>query len=210
MPNWKTHIEIGKKVNKVLKYEGDDYNLFLIANVLPDVNNSYFLTNVSAYVPHNITHLKNIKGITYLRFKEKYKTQIENKDPLFMGYLLHLYVDYYFNQDYYNRVSNKRGPKQPAVKLKEIKHHDFAVFNSKFKNNNIAIDDVDKIVTKIKDLEEVLIKNDDILAINKFLAEQEHDATNYIFYKEVELDLLLNKCVKSFIQEFSLNSKINN
>ncbi len=210
MPNWKTHIEIGKKVNKVLGYEGSDYNIFLVANVLPDVNNSYFLTNVSAYVPHNITHLKNIKGITYLRFKEKYKTQIENKDPLFIGYLLHLYVDYYFNQDYYNRISNKRGTKQPAVKLKEIKHHDFAVFNAKFKNNNIVIDDVDNIVTKIKDLEEVLIKSDDVLAIHKFLVEQEHDATKYVFYKEAELDLLLNKCVKSFIQEFSLTSKINN
>ena len=44
MPNWKTHIEIGLRLNEELKYDKKNLNLFLFGSILPDINNGYLIT----------------------------------------------------------------------------------------------------------------------------------------------------------------------
>ena len=46
MPNWKIHFEIGKRVNEELKFDGEDLNLFLLGNILPDLNNKYIVVEI--------------------------------------------------------------------------------------------------------------------------------------------------------------------
>ena len=38
MPNWKTHIEISKQLNKQLNYNDEEFELFAFGSILPDIN----------------------------------------------------------------------------------------------------------------------------------------------------------------------------
>ena len=41
MPTWGMHLLIAKKINK--KFKITDYNLFLIGNIITDINNGYLV-----------------------------------------------------------------------------------------------------------------------------------------------------------------------
>ena len=57
MPNWKTHLEISRRLNEKYKFNDKDYELFLIGSILPDINNSYVVTDISKKIGHSVTHL---------------------------------------------------------------------------------------------------------------------------------------------------------
>ena len=38
VPNWRVHLEIAKKANEQLQFNNEDYNLFLLGNIAPDIN----------------------------------------------------------------------------------------------------------------------------------------------------------------------------
>lgn len=52
MPTWGMHLLVAKKLNKKLKIK--DYNLFLIGNIITDINNGYLVQNVSKVIPQKI------------------------------------------------------------------------------------------------------------------------------------------------------------
>ena len=60
MPNWKTHLELGKRLRKNFDYDNKEYNLFLMGNILPDLNNGYMLKDISEKIDHEKTHLLSI------------------------------------------------------------------------------------------------------------------------------------------------------
>ena len=44
MPAWGMHLLIAKKVSEKINIE--NYNSFLIGNIVPDINNGYLIPNV--------------------------------------------------------------------------------------------------------------------------------------------------------------------
>ena len=76
MPNWKTHLEVGKKLNKYLKYNTKEFNMFLLGSILPDINNSHIVTDISTKIGHDITHVRKQKNPSYIEFYNKYSEEI--------------------------------------------------------------------------------------------------------------------------------------
>ena len=98
MPSWKIHSYIGNQVNKTIKV---NKKYFMIGNLLPD-QDRYNIGNLKRNIPRTTTHF--IKREDYLiginlpyydKMYNKYKDKFKN--PVLMGYLVHLLTDYYFN-----------------------------------------------------------------------------------------------------------------
>ncbi len=198
MPNWKTHLELGTRVNKYLQFSNEDQELFLLGNIIPDINNNHLVTNVATFIPHDVTHFKNQVEPTYKHFYKKYVQELKHNDPLYWGYLLHLYTDYVWNQDYYGRVKKTDVKKKSAIKLKEIKHHDFNSYNSNFKYNTLTITHIDTTLAKLKNIAEIKITKNDLQMVQEFLKETNLVHNNYLFYQEKDLDKLMTKTIKGF------------
>ena len=47
MPNWKTHLEVDKRLNNKLKLKDNEYIEFLFGNILPDINNAFIVSDIS-------------------------------------------------------------------------------------------------------------------------------------------------------------------
>lgn len=197
MPNWKTHIEIGLRLNEDLKYDKKDLNLFLFGSILPDINNGYLITDISNKIEHEITHMGKFINSSYTDFYNKYKNEIENKNPLFLGYLAHLYTDNTWNKNFYLRVQNENIHVENRDELRIMKQSDFKVYNNNFIKNIIEIDNPDYLLNEIKKIEEVVIEKDDILKSLKFLREQEIYNEKLKFYSLKELDNLINYTINN-------------
>lgn len=102
MPTWGMHLLTAKKLNKKLKI--NDYNLFLIGNIITDINNGYLVSNVSKVISHKDTHYysgkKNEKTgeIMFYDVEKFIQDNKENlKNSLVLGYITHLLTDVYWN-----------------------------------------------------------------------------------------------------------------
>jgi len=80
-------------------------NMLLLGSMLPDINNCYIVKNVLQKINHHITHMGKCKNPSYIDFYNKYINEINNNNPIFIGYLLHLFTDYKFNDHFYSKKS---------------------------------------------------------------------------------------------------------
>ena len=58
---------------------------------------------------------------------KEFKNEIENKNPLFLGYLAHLYTDNTWNKNFYTRVQNENIKVENRDELRIMKQSDFKV-----------------------------------------------------------------------------------
>jgi len=203
MPNWKTHLEVAKRCNEFLKYNDNDYMLFLFGNILPDINNQYIVNNLSKKIDRNITHFKNSDSHKiYNNFLNAYKTKINN--PLVFGYYCHLFTDYSFNNFSYTKLDNDDNLKDKNKdEIRKFKQNEFKKYNGNFKDNNLFITDIDLLVNETKNIPEIYIEKDDINKIINFLNIKETD-TNLSYFSKDELDTTLNNVINN-IKNFYLN-----
>ena len=132
MPNWKTHLEISRRLNEKYKFNDKDYELFLIGSILPDINNSYVVTDISQKIGHSVTHFWNQEKPSYICFYNKYQQDIDEHNPVFVGYVTHLYTDYTWNNNFYTSVSKRNFIEKDKEKLRILKQSDFKIYNNKF------------------------------------------------------------------------------
>ncbi len=196
MPNWKTHIEIGKILNKEIKYTGSEYELFLLGNILPDINNKYLLKNIKNKVEHKITHYTNPDIPTYLKFKEEHGGKVDI-NPLIYGYYIHLCTDYIWNKDF---VDNHKVKKQyvdlSAEELRIIKQNDFAIFNNNFFENNLEKLEAEEVMKYINQLKRVNLSKSEVESIKEFLKSQELKNSKLQIYTNEELLGLFNNSIE--------------
>ena len=50
MPSWGMHLLVAKKLNEKINIE--DYNSFLIGNLIPDLNNGFVVPDISKKMKH--------------------------------------------------------------------------------------------------------------------------------------------------------------
>ena len=194
MPNWKTHIEISKQLNKKLNYNDEEFELFAFGNILPDINNGHLVKDVSKIIDHKITHFVADKK-SYINFYNKYKDII--KEPLIMGYYTHLYTDFSFNRNFYEHEEIKKRNNEEHSILRKMKQSDFEVYNNKFYEDTITIEYVDEILNQSRKIEEVSITKEDIIKAKEFLDKQEKYNEDYKFYNEEELDILTEQTINN-------------
>lgn len=202
MPNWKVHLEIGKRLNNYFNYNNEDFNLFLLGNILPDINNCYIVTDISKKLDHTITHFGTYKELNYISFYNKYKNEIDNKKPLFDGYMAHLYTDNMWNRTFYNKIQNLEGLPEDRDEIRKMKQSDFKIYNNKYIDGTFEIDNMDTALKEIKKIEEVSITSEDIQKVEDFLNNQEKYVGQFKFHTEEELDKLMENTVREYIWEF--------
>lgn len=194
MPNWKIHLEVAKKVNKKLEYDGEYLELFLLGNILPDINNGYVVKGISKKLSHTQTHFKNDIDKTYINFYNEYKSCFNN--PLIVGYFVHLYTDYYWTNNYRSKI-NKISSYDSYTKEERmsLKHNDFKAYNNNFIDNVLNLKHYDLLINNINLIKEVSITKNDLILVNDFLYNQKEYNNKLKFYNSNELDLLLDKTI---------------
>ena len=186
MPNWRVHLEIAKKANEQLQFNNEDYNLFLLGNIAPDINNGYIVEGISHIYDHGHTHLYNPENhSTYTNFYKKYQ-DILKVNPIALGYLIHLYADYLLNKDYKAKCEQNHFDKNEYTKFK---HRDLRKYDSKYINNTITLNDYTEAVKELHQIEEIELEEQDLEKVIKFLDnKQTATDTNLEFYTVEELD----------------------
>lgn len=186
MPNWRVHLEIAKKINEQTQFNNEDYNLFLLGNIAPDINNGFIVEGISHIYEHDHTHLYNTENhATYMNFYQKYQ-DILKTNPVAFGYLVHLYTDYLLNKDYRIKCEQNHLDKEEYVKFK---HKDLKTYDNKYINNTITLNDYTEAIKELHQIEEIELDEQDLEKVIKFLDnKQPYTDTNLEFYTVEELD----------------------
>ena len=194
MPNWNVHLEVAKRLNKKLKYRKDNLSLFLIGNILPDINNCYIVKDISKRKKSGYTHFNDKTLFSYKVFYKKYKNNLNN--PLILGYFCHLYTDYIWNYNFYREHKNKIELKiLSRLKLRRLKQADFKCYDDLYIENTINIDNIDLILENILLIDRVSLTKEDLIKVKKYLDNQMPSNLNYNFYTKEELDKLMVKTI---------------
>ncbi|MBR2544263.1 hypothetical protein IKF04_03110 [Candidatus Saccharibacteria bacterium] len=206
MPGWNVHLEAGNRLADRLELSQEPRKEFLFGCLLPDVNNGY-INKVKTRKHHYETHYAFDKKSS-LNFYAANKAAVDAREPIFLGYLFHLYSDGYFNYDFYRTI--KRSPKWSHLnpdEKQDIKHHDFWLYDSKFHHylqiespaemQHLAhlantIDATDIEPADIADLERVLKYE-----LNTSVVDEP-----YQFYTEERLEDLVGSTIQSFSHDY--------
>jgi len=200
LPNWKIHVEIGMRLNKYLKYNEEELNLFLLGSVLPDINNGWIVPDASKIIEHDITHMGSFIEASYDKFYNKYKYEIDTKNPIFLGYMVHIYTDAIWNNNFYTSVKNLNVKYGNLDELKLMKQSDFKVYKNKFIANIIEIKNIDKALKEIQKIDTICVTKEDILKSIEFLKNEETYNFQYKFYTESKLDKLMDDTLNGLIE----------
>lgn len=201
MADWNTHLYCAHRVNRVLQYDGKDLDMFLFGNLLPDVNMGWII-ECGAHLEQADTHFDAI-GQEYfwapLRFYEKYKTEIDSEDPLFLGYLFHLWLDVSFMTDFVNRI-----PMSQMISdyhnVRQLKWKDAGLFSKEYRFP-LSAEHIDDIVVHSKAIEEISITADDLLRVVEYTnsESQEYEADEYYLYTKEEFAEFYERICCDFI-----------
>lgn len=224
MPEWITHLSVAKKVAE--KIEIEDKNSFYIGNLIPDAER-HVVKDFSIFVPYEISHFSYIKSINgknvVLPHIEKFLNSYKNKmkNPMVLGYFVHLLTDYYWNS-----ITNARflvetagesdvilrlndGTKMECNKQEKsaVKHADFRIFkNQILKSGDYEIPKYeDKLLEDLKDIEEVPFTEEDIKKIINYVEKEhyvsEEELGEYRLFTKEQIMEDYEDCINYIIEE---------
>ncbi|MBR3157385.1 zinc dependent phospholipase C family protein [Candidatus Saccharibacteria bacterium] len=206
MPSWNTHLEAGRRLADRFKISGAKRQEFLLGCILPDINNGY-INRVGIKKHHHETHYAYNDKSTK-NFYARNKAKITAKDPIFLGYLFHLYTDGFFNHTFYREIKKSSlKDKVPSEEWRDIKHHDFWLFDTKFRHHlGIKKQDLVRVAEHANEIDVVEITPADIENVEAVLTDESFNnrlkKTEYIFYSEKRLDDLLEETIHGFIRDY--------
>jgi len=206
MPGWNIHLEAANRALKKLHFSPVEKKEFLVGCLLPDINNGY-INQAKILKAHEETHYAFDKKSS-LNFYAENQSKIDQKSPIFLGYLFHLFTDGYFNYDFYRTI--KRDEKYQNLSRPEkrkIKHHDFWIYDTKFNHAlNLTLKDSENLARVANTVPAVDISSDDLLNVDDILKSgklsQSIKDKTYIFYTETRLDALLEEMINSFAKKY--------
>ncbi len=205
MPSWPVHIALANKLNKKLKL-GDD---FIIGNVIPDAMNGFIIKNVSKAVGHQTTHYSSGKGqIALTSFLANYQAKMKN--PIIMGYFVHLLTDAYFNNYTHEQHIIIKDDKKGAILNDgtvsfaltpwQIKQDDFHKFGDQLildKRLGNIVKLSQKTTDYLQDLNFLITNNDlekIIAKINGLITKDAQMHNNYKMFTLPGLEEVLDNC----------------
>ncbi len=206
MPSWNIHLEAGERIAKKLRFNKIEKQEFLFGCLLPDINNGY-INNPKVTKPHRETHYAYDQKSS-LNFYAENKAEIDAKNPIYLGYLFHLYTDGFMNYDFYRTIKrHPLGVGKTNDEKADIKHHDFWLYDTNFHHElNIDPEAAKKIAKKASKINAVQITAEDIEEINAILRRRDlnDDIKNdeYIFYSKDTLDNLVEDMIESFTNDY--------
>lgn len=230
MPAWGMHLLIAKKVNE--KININDYNSFLIGNIITDVNNGYVIPNVSRIISHKNTHYYSEERYTETgkiiyydigKFIEENKKNLKN--PIVLGYITHLLTDLYWNDLAYDKhgIRNEKS-ELIGVKLnngqnliangeerRKTKTNDFKIFTNYIYINNLL--DIPKYSEEVYDMAKVIdaidVTKQDIKETIKYLNIAKKGLKtlklNYKIFTQEQMLKNVDICVNKIVKYFKEN-----
>ena len=207
MPSWNIHLEAGERLADKLKLSGSKRKEFLLGCLLPDINNGY-VNKVGIVKEHEKTHYSFDKKSS-LNFYAENKDKIDQKDPLYLGCLFHLYTDGYFNYNFYRNVKHHPiGEGLTHEEKREIKHNDFWLYDTNF-YHFLGIKDkkeATKLAEKASKISVIDITAEDIEDVERILVANElchaMKGKKYLFYTKKRLDTLMDDMIDSFSHDY--------
>ena len=181
MPNVSAHIGAAIKVKEKLNINDD---IFLYGSILPDIIDinkmkSHFKERGTFYMVPNL---------------EYYKKNYDLSNPLYLGYYLHLYLDYYYLEDYLE--NNCKGIDVFNNKV----YDDYDVINKELvKYYNIDPLYIEEVLKKYSDNKTNINKLNNNIRCLKLSKEGELkllDTNKFIFF--------VDKTIDKFIKELDL------
>ena len=206
MPGWNIHLEAGNRLADKLKFSGIKRKEFLLGCILPDINNGY-ANKVKIKKQHEETHYAYNQRSS-LNFFAENQARIKARDPIFLGYLFHLYTDGYFNYDFYRTIKRSKLGKGLNHKQKSaIKHNDFYLYDTNFYHYfNIKPSDLVPLANRANEIPVPEITPEDIADVEQILYEnrfaEENSKTKYKFYTKKRLDELMDNMIESFSGDY--------
>lgn len=225
MPSWKIHSKIANDLYKQLKV---NKKYFLIGNLLPD-QDKYNIPSLDKNIKRTTTHFisnedfeKGINLPDYNRMYEKYKDKLKN--PVLLGYLVHLLTDFYWNDYIYNKYFIKNNCEYIGVKTNDgnivncqfstanaMKQSDFKKFNNMLsvRKNNFRFCLNNNFFREVQELK---LTKKDIHNVGKYLNLSHLKTKDNIEYKilnEIELNKLLENS-ENFILKYLKDKEIIN
>lgn len=205
MPSWNIHLEAGDRIADKLALKPKERKAFLLGCLLPDVNNGY-INSPSITKPHKETHYAYDQKSS-LNFYAENREKIYSKNPLYLGYLFHLYTDGFFNYDYYRSIKRHPIGQKTETEKVDIKHHDFWLYDTNFPHTlDLTDEEAEELAQEASQISAVQISAEDIKEIVDILKKQDlnekikHD--DYIFYTKDSLDNLLEDMCESFANDY--------
>lgn len=206
MPSWNIHLEAGTRVADKLKLTGRKRKEFLLGCVLPDINNGY-VNKVKKVKEHRTTHYA-FNQKSSLNFYAENKDEINHRDPIFLGYLFHLYTDGYFNYDFYRTIKrSKIGEGLNHDQKADIKHNDFYIYDTNFHHYlDLKPSDLAPLANRANEISVAEITPEDLADVEQILYENRFaeaaKSRKYIFYNKKRLDDLLEDMIESFSSDY--------
>jgi len=102
--SWHIHLAVAKRVNELLKL---DENSFYIGAVIAELDKKIG-KKASHFQKKEVINDVKVMLPSYIDYVKKYKDKLNN--PVYMGYLIHLMTDYYFNKNTFSNywvIENK-------------------------------------------------------------------------------------------------------
>lgn len=217
MPSHKIHLAIAKKINEKLNVDLDS---LMLGSILPDICEES---------DHQIAHFqhgeKDLEGLARPdEFINKYKEKLKN--PVMLGYLVHLLTDKYYNEymfkNFYIYDKNDNGigmilkGKKKYIngsERKKLKHREFNIYDKWLLNHNYVSKFKDyKCIENVNNIEEASFyyekikkyiesANEDVDKINFFSKLYFY---NYKITNKKELDGIFDGCI-SYIVNYIKN-----
>ncbi len=206
MPSWNIHLEAGERLAKKIKFSGAERKEFLLGCLLPDINNGY-INKVKIKKQHKETHYAYNQKSS-LNFYAENRQKILEKDPIYLGYLFHLYTDGFFNYDFYRTIKrHKLGEGLNHDEKRKIKHNDFYIYDTNFHHNlGIKSEDLPVLAKRANQISVAEITPDDIQEIENILVGDQLNASSkgkkYLFYTKKRLDELMEDMIDSFMNDY--------
>lgn len=206
MPSWNIHLEAGERLADKLRLEDDKRREFLLGCLLPDINNGY-INNPVVVKDHGETHYAYDKKSS-LNFYAENKRQIDAKNPIYLGYIFHLFMDGFFNYDFYHRVKHDpRFNKLDEDALVKMKHHDLWIYDDKLHHEiDIKEPEYTHYVGLANQINPVEVCEQDLSELFEILYEDTlndvYRGEPYQFYTEDELANLLDRAIEGFSEQY--------
>lgn len=179
MPSISAHIGCALKVMEKLNITDDR---FIFGVLLPDIT----------VIDKMQSHYK-VQGTFFMvPDLELYKSKFDLSDPLYFGYYFHLYLDYYYLEDYLE--NNQKGI---DVFAGPTLYHDYDILNKDLvEHYNMDVDKIEKILRE--NANEEVSKKKLYLNINCLHLNQSGELTylekdKFISFLDKEIDNFINE-----------------
>lgn len=206
MPSWNIHLEAGERLAKKLKLSGAKRREFLLGCLLPDINNGY-INKVRRRKHHKETHYAYDQKSS-LNFYAENRDKILARDPIYLGYLFHLYTDGFFNYDFYRTIKrHKLGEGLDHDEKRKIKHHDFFLYDMNFHHElGVKPEELGDLARRASEISVAEIEPEDIEDVERILVEDnlndDMKGEKYLFYTKKRLDELMEDMIDSFMNDY--------